>query len=454
MKICPAPLEIGDDEGFTPEKDIFNRRPLADGMSNIVSTVTDPLSIAFDGPWGSGKTTFLKMWAGELRKNGHPVIFFDAFENDYIDDAFAALAREIVELAERSVLPDQKTLASFLDSASRLGSMLIKSSAKVGLKVAVRTATAGLASSDDFKDIAKDIEKESESAANAYIDQILSNPNKQKETIKHFRDSLQIISEAVQPKSDGTIKPLIFIVDELDRCKPLFALGIPERIKRFMLVPNVHFVFGVNLSQIHSSIKYAYGIEIDANAYLQKFINITILCNDTDEGGRPTTLHKYAEYLRNNLQTQPNQSHSLESATEAIIRITRSEHMSFRTLERAFSNLSLAIAFTPPNALQLGPIMGGLIMMKLIRPELFLRAKHGALTLSDASSFLRFAPPSGGRDPMSWEEKLWTFSLAENLPENLREFGNEILFRYSINGRPDIVRYTSNHVVDRLHSGQ
>ncbi|MGV2104258.1 P-loop NTPase fold protein [Rhizobium sp. 21-4511-3d] len=80
MKIYPVPLHIGDDEGFTSERDIFGKSQLAKAMSHLVATIEDPLVIAFDGPWGSGKTTFLRMWAGELRKSGHPVILFDAFE--------------------------------------------------------------------------------------------------------------------------------------------------------------------------------------------------------------------------------------------------------------------------------------------------------------------------------------------------------------------------------------
>ena len=102
MRVFPKPLEIGDEEGFTPEKDIFKRAVLGAGMTNLIANVEDPLVIALDGAWGSGKSTFLKMWAGELRKAGYPVIYFDAFENDYIDDAFAALARELLELAEAS----------------------------------------------------------------------------------------------------------------------------------------------------------------------------------------------------------------------------------------------------------------------------------------------------------------------------------------------------------------
>lgn len=96
MKLYPDAPNIGENDGFTPEADIFDRRNLGSGMTRLIEEAENPLVLAFDGPWGSGKSTFLKMWAGELRKEEHPVIMFDAFENDYIDDAFAAIVRELV----------------------------------------------------------------------------------------------------------------------------------------------------------------------------------------------------------------------------------------------------------------------------------------------------------------------------------------------------------------------
>ncbi len=64
MHIFPRALQIGDTEGFTVEKDIFGRQELGSGLTNLVGSVADPMVIAIDGQWGTGKTTFLKMWAG------------------------------------------------------------------------------------------------------------------------------------------------------------------------------------------------------------------------------------------------------------------------------------------------------------------------------------------------------------------------------------------------------
>ena len=451
MKVYPKPLEIGKEEGFSTDKDLFGKAGLARGMSHLVETVEDPLVIAFDGQWGSGKTTFLKMWAGELRKSGHPVIFFDAFENDYVEDAFAALAREIVELAEEKAPADRSIVESIREKASHLGALLLKGTAKVGMKAAVRAATAGIANSDDFKDIGKDIGKEMEDAATKYMDQLLDQPCKKKQIVTKFREALADLPFLLAPPNEGSQqKPLIFIIDELDRCKPLFALALLERIKHFMAVPNVHFVLGVHITQLQSSVRYAYGNNIDAPAYLQKFINLTIFNIEADDDHRHTDLHKYANHLVKSLGIKKGRESPLDPSIETIIRIIRYEQMSYRTLERAFTVLALAIGLTPENRLQLGSITGGLVMMKLLRADLFRKAKQGTLALEEARDFLRFPPDAHREGELGWEEKWWTYLLAKAVPEELREFGNTIIFGYSYESRADIVKYTANEVIDRI----
>lgn len=59
-------------DGFKPgDLDQLNRKPTGDNLSDLVERIDDPLVIALDGAWGSGKSFFLKCWVGEhlKRKN-------------------------------------------------------------------------------------------------------------------------------------------------------------------------------------------------------------------------------------------------------------------------------------------------------------------------------------------------------------------------------------------------
>jgi hypothetical protein len=70
-------------------------------------------------------------------------------------------------------------------------------------------------------------------------------------------------------------RPIVIFIDELDRCKPDFAVRLIERIKHFFDVPNIVFVLLINSKQLESAIKGVYGINTNASEYLGKFINFT-----------------------------------------------------------------------------------------------------------------------------------------------------------------------------------
>ncbi|MEP3525256.1 MAG: P-loop NTPase fold protein [Hyphomicrobiales bacterium] len=69
---------------------------------------------------------------------------------------------------------------------------------------------------------------------------------------------------------------LVIIVDELDRCRPDYALDMLEVMKHFFKVEGVHFILGVNLKQLANSVRARYGEAVEGERYLQKFISITM----------------------------------------------------------------------------------------------------------------------------------------------------------------------------------
>ncbi len=450
MKVYPTPIEVGDTEGFSPGKDLFNRAELGAGLTNLVTVVEDPMVIAFDGAWGSGKSTFLRMWAGELRKAKFPVIVFDAFENDYVDDAFAALAREIVELSEQSKTAGSQLAENVKDRAVELGSMLLRSAGKIAINVGVRAATAGLVSGKDLADVASDVEDEAAEIADKYMEDLLSRPAEQKLTVQRFREALSSLPSALQ-EVGATSKPLIFIIDELDRCKPIFALSVLERIKHFMSVPNVHFVLGVHLRQLEASVRAVYGSDINAPAYLEKFINLTVSNVDTAERAESRQLKVYGEHLRRALAIPLDDDSPLPRATATLVRVLEQRGAGFRTMERAFTVLALAIAFTPTNYVRYGVLVGGLIALKLFEPKLFTKAKAGTLSLSEALSGLGIADDHQLDRHGQHEAELWTFCLAEVVPAEIESRFSEYSWHLTDAAeRRGLITHTANQIVDRL----
>ena len=164
MKLTiPEPKIVLYTDGLK-EHDKLDRKPMATKLSNLVESIDDPLVIALDGGWGSGKSVFLKCWVGEHLKT-HPdkatTLYFDAFAHDYLDDPLIALTGA---LAERLKKPGRKSAAlkKFKTAAFRLAPM----AARLGLAAVTAGGTeiAGAVGDALINQSAENVEK----AAEAY----------------------------------------------------------------------------------------------------------------------------------------------------------------------------------------------------------------------------------------------------------------------------------------------
>ncbi len=84
------------------EGDFFDRQKLIEILSKYIDILKKDAVIAIDAPWGTGKTWFAGKWKDYLEKEGHKVIYIDAFKQDYIEDPFLLIAAEINILAKNT----------------------------------------------------------------------------------------------------------------------------------------------------------------------------------------------------------------------------------------------------------------------------------------------------------------------------------------------------------------
>ena len=78
-----------------------------------------------------------------------------------------------------------------------------------------------------------------------------------------------VFDEVITEKADK----LVIIIDELDRCKPNYAVGLLEKIKHFINDDRVIFIYSTNKSQLIHTIKKFYGQDFNASLYLNRFFD-------------------------------------------------------------------------------------------------------------------------------------------------------------------------------------
>lgn len=368
MRLVTPPLVVEEDDGF--KNDILERKAYGEALLNLVTRSNDELVISLDGEWGEGKTTFVKMWQGLLNEADIPNIYIDAFANDYIDDAFTAVASAITSYADTNTSKHhEKAVADFKEKTTKVGVQFLSWTARLGIKA----ATLGLISASDieaFQEMKNDLAKDASGTISKFIEERLTSHSRDIELLKSFQQLLSDLPKYLQ-KEDGKERPLVIIIDELDRCKPTYAVEVIEKIKHLFSVKNVVFVLVINKKQLEESIKYVYGGKIDAHSYLQKFISVetTIPKRIEDTGIDKNDIQGYCHRLL--------QLHEIETWGEddellmCIGSLAIHFNLSLRQLEKVFANLSLFYGLSEEIHLRLPPLIAFVCVIKVKNTSLF-----------------------------------------------------------------------------------
>jgi hypothetical protein len=272
MKINPPKAEIGDEDAF--QNAFYERKEFGQALTSLLRNVSENLVILVNAPWGEGKTTFTKMWLAFLKQQKLDVIYFDAYAADHYEDPFISFSGEILKLVDKRLKKDEDSLQrreNFKKKAGEVG----KSIAGLAVKIGLRAASFGIIESShikEFKDLASDIASDVSEAGASIIEKKIESYSAEKDSMEAFIKSLEELSKKVREEQDF---PLTIIIDELDRCRPDFALGLLERIKHLFHAENVAFVLFVNLKQIESFVENVYGGK-DGRSYILKFANIFV----------------------------------------------------------------------------------------------------------------------------------------------------------------------------------
>jgi len=376
MRIVTPPIEINEGESF--EQDILERKEYGESLANLVSNSSDELVISIDGRWGEGKSTFVKMWQGLLTNKDIPNIYIDAFANDYVDDAFISITSSITTYINENLSEDDAEKgAEFKEKAKNVGVQLLSWTAKVGVKAATLGAIKD-SDIDDLKDIKNDLAKGVSSVVGDFVADRLASHAQDVEIMKSFK---ALLSEIPSGLSNEGNKPLVIIIDELDRCKPTYAIEIIEKVKHLFSVKNVVFVLVMHRKQLEESVKCVYGQDIDAHTYLQKFINIETALPKRAGDSYVNDISRYCKRLfdLHEIQTWGDQSHLYSS----IDMLANYFNLSLRQLEKVFTNIAIYYASSSENQLRITPVIAFVSVIKVVNPKLFNDLSRNNVTLQE-----------------------------------------------------------------------
>ncbi len=249
-------IEIDDSNIFL--HDCLDRKELIENLSQLIVSTHEPFVLSINASWGDGKTTFIKLWKAYLKKElDVESIYFSAWEDDFSKEPLISILGEINRYIEDNFETNSEVASKF-EQTKKISGKIIKRALPAFLK----GATMGVL----------DIDKGFESAIGVLSEEgakeLIENYSKEKNILDEFQNSVNGVIEQIDSK-----KPFVIFIDELDRCRPLYAIELLERIKHIFGIEKLIFVLSIDKNQLAESIKSQYG-NIDTDNYLRRFIDL------------------------------------------------------------------------------------------------------------------------------------------------------------------------------------
>lgn len=261
-------LKVNDENiRKTFEEDALGRNEYVLGLVKWINSIENNAILSLEGDWGSGKTFLLKQleliyenkeiiskWKNKSNNinlsdfnfEDAKVLYYDAWENDGAENPLLNLVYNLtisakIEINTKNIKPDtEKVLKYAWDKIKHINPVL------------------------EVIDFIKEFIIFEETDEHKLISGILQE-NSIKNNIKLFIDRI---------KDKYTDKKIVIIIDELDRCRPEFALKIIESVKHYFDEKGIIVLLSINPKEMQSIIKKYYGDDIDASIYLDKIIDV------------------------------------------------------------------------------------------------------------------------------------------------------------------------------------
>lgn len=360
MRFEPQKLEIPSDNPWAASA--FKLKETGERLTNLVKQAEGPAVISLTAPWGTGKTSFLDMWTVSLRLQGAKVVKFSAWEVDYTHDALVALIQEL-----SGQLTEDDDGSHSIEKIKKKGGDLLQHIAPLAVKV----LTSGLVDINGIDEISEKL-----------VEKKLADHENAKLSAAGFRDSLRNYAKKLEEQENGF--PLVIIVDELDRCRPNYAVELLESVKHFFNVDGVVFVIGVDIDQLGETIKGHYGQGYDGHRYLNKFFHLQLKLPEPD-------LHAFCH----NTITRLGMADLFEGrgltntarnsfSTDFIARLAISYELSLREIERLLLEAGAVYSANTNLAPMLSRAILWLLVQKHRDPKFFESLLNQNVTAEDA----------------------------------------------------------------------
>lgn len=262
------------------KKDLLNRQKEGKYLVNYLikryqTNPNSPFVLNINAEWGFGKTYFLENLAKEFETKKHPVVYFDAWKNDFTNNPLLAFISELDKTLNEYFYGAPKAKLYFKSAYQISKNILLPILAKKITGHALEELYELLESKEivnkDNSD--SDLENGVSSIVSKVAELSLSEHRTIQQSIDDFKNQMQKLLKHIDKNMDAKSLPMFILIDELDRCRPNYAIELLENIKHIFDIPGIIFIVATDSKQLSHSINAVYGDNFASERYLKRFFN-------------------------------------------------------------------------------------------------------------------------------------------------------------------------------------
>ena len=310
-----------------------------------------------DTKWGGGKTFFLERFKLHLEEHGYLVAYINAWEDDHAADPLIPIISSI-----------DKTLRPLLKKAGQkkkldriqIAALSIAATTAKEIAIGITNKTTGI-DVRNIVDVSKNVIQETageneETLLDQHATELLTVFEKGKKSIAEFKSQIaSLLNELLlrsEKEADKHKLPFFILIDELDRCRPPYAIETLERVKHLFEVDNIIFVLATDSSQLRHSIKAVYGNDFDAGNYLSRFFDRRYSFKKPDPSRYVEHLYKLRDIDESKFSSPfQNYVQKGENPHLSFLQCTfRAFHLELRDIEQCFELFENVVAVWPYKA--------------------------------------------------------------------------------------------------------
>lgn len=254
------------------------------------STGSGSYILNIDAAWGEGKTFFLDCIGHQLQSEGHLVARVNAWRDDHADDPLITVMAAIedvisphfsnVSVARTAWEKGKKAMGAVAAEASKqIALHAIKAATGISVGKLIEAYSGGTEVLDEDK-FGKAADKVWEKSLDKLVGERVTDHKRANDAIAEFR--LQTGNSIAALAEKGVPLPVFVFVDELDRCRPTYAIRLLEDMKHMFEVEGLVFVVATDSQQLSHSVKAIYGSEFESRKYLRRFFDAVFVFPEVD----------------------------------------------------------------------------------------------------------------------------------------------------------------------------